>query len=69
MDDNNALISVLFVAHLAVAFALDNWLRELKTWCPALKVLLYYGNQEERREIRNLVFEGEMEEFNVVVTT
>lgn len=48
---------------------IDNWLRELKTWCPALKVLLYYGNQEERREIRNLVFEGEMEEFNVVVTT
>lgn len=54
---------------MCVLILADNWLRELKIWCPALKVLLYYGSQEERREIRNNVFDGEMEEFNVVVTT
>uniref|UniRef100_A0A6Q2XMJ0 SWI/SNF-related, matrix-associated actin-dependent regulator of chromatin, subfamily a, containing DEAD/H box 1 n=1 Tax=Esox lucius TaxID=8010 RepID=A0A6Q2XMJ0_ESOLU len=24
---------------------LDNWVRELKLWCPSLKVLVYYGNK------------------------
>lgn len=22
---------------------LDNWVRELKLWCPSLKVVIYYG--------------------------
>ncbi|EDV25032.1 uncharacterized protein TRIADDRAFT_25151 [Trichoplax adhaerens] len=31
---------------------LDNWKRELKNWCPKLKVVLYYGSPEERFELR-----------------
>lgn len=25
------------------SYLLDNWVRELKLWCPSLKVLVYYG--------------------------
>ena len=45
----------------------DNWLRELKRWSPDIQVIMYYGSQEERREVRYSVFDGE--EFNVMVTT
>ena len=48
---------------------IDNWLRELKKWSPELKVLLYYGSQDDRREIRYSVMDGTSEEFNVVVTS
>ena len=29
-----------------------NWERELKRWCPGLKVLTYYGSQKERKQKR-----------------
>ena len=29
-----------------------NWEMELKKWCPALKILTYYGSQKERRQKR-----------------
>ena len=47
----------------------DNWLRELANWSPSLKVVLYYGSQDERRDIRAQILEGKIGEFNVVVTT
>ena len=47
----------------------DNWLRELKLWCPALKVLLYYGSQEERRDLRAQLSEGTLGTFHVIITT
>ncbi len=53
---------------LLIVFAADNWLRELRLWCPKLKVLLYYGSQDERREMRYQVLEGKAD-FNVVVTS
>ncbi|XP_056140395.1 SWI/SNF-related matrix-associated actin-dependent regulator of chromatin subfamily A containing DEAD/H box 1A [Lampris incognitus] len=47
---------------------LDNWVRELKRWCPSLKVLVYYGSVEDRRYLRRDIL-NQVEEFNVIVTT
>lgn len=30
---------------------LHNWQNELKKFCPSLKVLPYFGNQEERKKL------------------
>lgn len=45
---------------------LDTWRSELTLWAPQLKFIIYRGNKEERRRIR----EVEMKEckFNVMVT-
>ncbi|KAI1900229.1 hypothetical protein AGOR_G00047850 [Albula goreensis] len=47
---------------------LDNWVRELKLWCPSLKVLVYYGSAEDRRYLRHDILNKEVE-FNIIVTT
>ncbi|XP_044052564.1 SWI/SNF-related matrix-associated actin-dependent regulator of chromatin subfamily A containing DEAD/H box 1A [Siniperca chuatsi] len=47
---------------------LDNWIRELKLWCPSLKVLIYYGSVEDRRYLRHDILNEDVE-FNVIVTT
>ncbi|XP_029366368.1 SWI/SNF-related matrix-associated actin-dependent regulator of chromatin subfamily A containing DEAD/H box 1A isoform X2 [Echeneis naucrates] len=47
---------------------LDNWVRELKLWCPSLKVLVYYGSVEDRRYLRHDIL-SENVDFNVIVTT
>ncbi|XP_040011692.1 SWI/SNF-related matrix-associated actin-dependent regulator of chromatin subfamily A containing DEAD/H box 1A [Xiphias gladius] len=47
---------------------LDNWVRELKLWCPSLKVLVYYGSMEDRRYLRHDILNDDVE-FNVIVTT
>lgn len=56
--------------HLIVvpASTLDNWVRELKLWCPDLKVLVYYGSMEDRRYLRHDILNQEVD-FNVIVTT
>lgn len=36
-----------------------NWEMEIKKWCPAFKILTYYGSPKERkqkRQVRNLIF-------------
>lgn len=33
-----------------------NWEMELKKWCPAFKILTYYGSQKERKQKRTGVF-------------
>ncbi|XP_071339280.1 SWI/SNF-related matrix-associated actin-dependent regulator of chromatin subfamily A containing DEAD/H box 1A [Trachinotus anak] len=56
--------------HLIVvpSSTLDNWVRELKLWCPSLKVLVYYGSVEDRRYLRyDILIENV--DFNVIVTT
>ncbi|XP_029453550.1 SWI/SNF-related matrix-associated actin-dependent regulator of chromatin subfamily A containing DEAD/H box 1 [Rhinatrema bivittatum] len=56
--------------HLIVvpASTLDNWLRELNQWCPELRVLQYYGSQEERKHLRYDIL-NKVLDFNVIVTT
>ena len=31
---------------------LPNWMGEFGRWCPALRPILYHGNQEERRAMQ-----------------
>lgn len=50
------------------ASTLDNWVRELKLWCPSLKVLVYYGSVEDRHYLRHDILNEDVE-FNVIVTT
>ncbi|KAJ8285279.1 hypothetical protein GJAV_G00024990 [Gymnothorax javanicus] len=47
---------------------LDNWVRELKLWCPSLTVLVYYGSAEDRRYLRYDIL-NKVVEFNIIVTT
>ncbi|CAH1799314.1 unnamed protein product [Owenia fusiformis] len=56
--------------HLVIApsSTLDNWLREFNRWCPAMKILMYYGSQDERRSIRAQIYAQQVD-FNVVITT
>ncbi|KAH9504929.1 ATP-dependent helicase smarcad1 [Bulinus truncatus] len=72
--------AIAFIAHLmeegeegphviiVPSSTIENWLRELHRWCPALKVVVYYGSQEERRAVRHSIF-FQGEEFNVLLTT
>ncbi|XP_064629638.1 SWI/SNF-related matrix-associated actin-dependent regulator of chromatin subfamily A containing DEAD/H box 1B-like [Lineus longissimus] len=48
---------------------IDNWNREIRIWCPEMKVLMYYGSQEERRDMRYQVQAYEETDFHVVLTT
>ncbi|XP_043530339.1 SWI/SNF-related matrix-associated actin-dependent regulator of chromatin subfamily A containing DEAD/H box 1-like isoform X2 [Chiloscyllium plagiosum] len=56
--------------HLIIvpASTLDNWIRELKQWCPDLKVLLYYGSLEDRKVLRSDILH-KFVDFSVIVTT
>ncbi|KAL4660861.1 SWI/SNF-related matrix-associated actin-dependent regulator of chromatin subfamily A containing DEAD/H box 1 [Arapaima gigas] len=47
---------------------LDNWVRELKLWCPSLKVLIYHGSVEDRRYLRHDILNNEVD-FNVIIST
>ncbi|KAG5518909.1 hypothetical protein PMAC_002440 [Pneumocystis sp. 'macacae'] len=48
-------------------YLLENWLRELAKFCPALKVEPYYGTQNERLDIRYHLEENP--NYNVIITT
>lgn len=72
--------AISFIAHLmeegeegphviiVPSSTIENWLRELQRWCPSLKVIVYYGSQDERRAVRHSIF-SQGEEFNVLLTT
>lgn len=47
---------------------LENWLREFKKFCPALKVEPYYGSQQERADLREYL-EKAYGQYDVIVTT
>ncbi|CAH0715307.1 unnamed protein product, partial [Brenthis ino] len=56
--------------HLVVvpASTLDNWSGELERWCPALRVSKYYGNPEERRQLR-IEYSRGLDKIDIVLTT
>lgn len=56
--------------HLVIvpSSTLDNWSREFHTWCPDIKLLLYYGSQEERAQMRDQINRNEVV-FDVILTT
>jgi len=47
---------------------MDNWQKELATWCPTIKVLNYYGSQDERRHMR-LQIVNEKVDYDLILTT
>lgn len=47
---------------------MDNWQKELLTWCPALKILNYYGSQDERRHMRLQIVQEQVE-YDIILTT
>ncbi|KAG4306157.1 hypothetical protein PORY_000145 [Pneumocystis oryctolagi] len=55
--------------HLIVvpASTLENWLREMAKFCPALKVEPYYGTQNERLDIRCHLEKNS--DYNIIITT
>ncbi|KAL6458813.1 hypothetical protein MHYP_G00322850 [Metynnis hypsauchen] len=46
----------------------DNWVRELRLWCPSLKVIVYYGSVEDRKYLRHDILTNQVD-FNVIVST
>ncbi|KAJ3020661.1 UNVERIFIED_CONTAM: hypothetical protein HDU68_010066 [Siphonaria sp. JEL0065] len=48
---------------------LENWLREFANWSPELNILSYYGSQADRENIRYNVQQGDVAQYDVVVTT
>ncbi|XP_060069241.1 SWI/SNF-related matrix-associated actin-dependent regulator of chromatin subfamily A containing DEAD/H box 1B-like [Ylistrum balloti] len=73
--------TISFIAHLleegeegphviiVPSSTIDNWLREFSVWCPAVKVLVYYGSQEDRRVTRRSILYEDFEDFHVILTT
>ena len=53
--------------HLVVcpASVVSNWERELTTWLPCLRVVIYHGSQKEREELRC----QDTSEWDIVLTT
>ncbi|XP_063051745.1 SWI/SNF-related matrix-associated actin-dependent regulator of chromatin subfamily A containing DEAD/H box 1A [Engraulis encrasicolus] len=56
--------------HLIVvpASTLDNWVRELQLWCPALQLLVYHGSMEDRRYLRRDILDMQ-DDLNVILCT
>lgn len=56
--------------HLVVvpSSTLENWLREFQKFCPSLKIEPYYGSQQERAGLREIL-ERTAGEYDVIVTT
>ncbi|CAK9812257.1 SWI/SNF-related matrix-associated actin-dependent regulator of chromatin subfamily A containing DEAD/H box 1 homolog [Anthophora quadrimaculata] len=57
--------------HLIVvpSSTMENWSNELKRWSPGLKVVQYYGTQEERKEMRFSWRNGELDDVDILLTT
>ncbi|WFD44803.1 DNA helicase [Malassezia psittaci] len=55
--------------HLVIvpSSVLENWSREMRRFCPMLKVEVYYGSQAERRELRMEL--RERTDYDVMLTT
>ncbi|CAJ0580939.1 unnamed protein product, partial [Mesorhabditis spiculigera] len=34
---------------------IENWMNELRKWCPDLQIITYYGSMDDRRHIRHMV--------------
>ena len=47
---------------------LDNWRKELDTWAPGLKLVTYWGAQDERRHLRLQLVTDELE-YDIILTT
>uniref|UniRef100_A0A1I7TMF0 SWI/SNF-related matrix-associated actin-dependent regulator of chromatin subfamily A containing DEAD/H box 1 homolog n=1 Tax=Caenorhabditis tropicalis TaxID=1561998 RepID=A0A1I7TMF0_9PELO len=56
--------------HLIVvpSSTIENWIGEFHKWCPSLKLLTYYGSQDERKHLRHRV-KKQKDHTDVILTT
>ena len=56
--------------HLVIvpSSTLDNWQNEFRIWCPSIRVLNYYGSQDERRHMRLQIVQEQIE-YDVILAT
>uniref|UniRef100_A0A1I7XSL1 Helicase ATP-binding domain-containing protein n=1 Tax=Heterorhabditis bacteriophora TaxID=37862 RepID=A0A1I7XSL1_HETBA len=56
--------------HLVVvpSSTVENWMGEITKWCQHIKLLTYYGSQEERKQLRHMA-KKKKETIDVVLTT
>jgi len=51
-------------------FNVENWWNEFERWSPGLKVVQYYGSQEERKEMRmGWRLNGDLDDVDILLTT
>lgn len=57
--------------HLVVvpASTLDNWSGEFARWSPQMRISKYYGNPDERRQLRIDYAKGALQKLDVILTT
>ncbi|KAK9499348.1 hypothetical protein O3M35_002399 [Rhynocoris fuscipes] len=57
--------------HLVVAptTTIDNWAIEFTRWCPDIRLAIYHGSQEERRELRYRWFKDKFSTMDVIITS
>jgi len=60
----------IYGPHLIVvpSSILNNWEREFELWCPKIKIIKYYGNQDERAQLRYDIISKSVS-YDVIVTT
>ncbi|CAD6218365.1 GSCOCG00011442001-RA-CDS [Cotesia congregata] len=46
-----------------------NWINEFERWSPSLNIVQYYGNPDERKDIRMGWRQGELDDVDVIITT
>merc|ERR550519_1521320 len=47
---------------------MENWRKEFELWAPEVKVITYWGSQEERKHFRMQIVQDEME-YDIILTT
>ncbi|KAH0561494.1 SWI/SNF-related matrix-associated actin-dependent regulator of chromatin subfamily A containing DEAD/H box 1 homolog [Cotesia glomerata] len=48
---------------------MNNWINEFERWSPGLNIVQYYGNPDERKDIRMGWRQGELDDVDVIITT
>lgn len=65
------LVNEMDGPHLIVvpSSTMENWWNELEKWSPDLKVVQYYGSQEERKDMRMGWRNGDLDDVDILLTT
>ncbi|XP_011503442.1 PREDICTED: SWI/SNF-related matrix-associated actin-dependent regulator of chromatin subfamily A containing DEAD/H box 1 homolog [Ceratosolen solmsi marchali] len=69
--DESGLINETDGPHLIIvpSSTIENWSNEFNHWSPNLKVVKYYGSQEERRQMRFGWRSGDLDNIDIILTT
>lgn len=62
-DKRGNMVHIVIVPKVTI----NNWAREIKKWLPELRVLFFYGNKDERRNLVDV--ELKKKEYDLILTT